>query len=121
MKGRIFIEALALETFIGLHAWEKTARQTVIADIEIGIDYSQAADSDDISNSVNYETLANQLRAWAYTNRCELLEKLASNIIQQIGRPHPCVHFVEIKLAKHGVVPHTKSCGVTLRVDYHDA
>ena len=119
MIGSIFIQALELETFIGLHTWEKAERQTVIADINIGIDYSKAADSDDISHSVNYETLANHLRAWAFDQRCELLEKLASNIMQQIGKPNACMHFVEIKLAKHGVVPHTKSCGVTLRADYH--
>ena len=120
MIGSIFIDSLALETTIGLHSWEKTVKQTVVADIEIGIDYSMAAETDHIDHSVNYETIANDLHAWAADHRCELLETLAKKIIARIGQTHTKLRFIAVKLSKHGVVPHTKSCGVTLRVDYDD-
>ncbi|MEE3003033.1 MAG: dihydroneopterin aldolase [Pseudomonadota bacterium] len=114
--SKVFIDKLELETFIGLHDWEKSARQNVIADIEIGVLMLEAAEKDDISKSVDYEKLATHLYTWAKQHRCELLEKFAYAIVTEIKSKFNNITNIKLKLTKKGVVPHTEGCGVILEI-----
>ena len=117
MQSNVFIDELGLDIFIGLHEWELTDRQTVVADIVITIDISQAAKEDDVSFSLNYEELAAHLRSWAHDNHCKTVENFAYDIIAIIKDRHPNAKKIKLCLTKVGVVPHTKGCGVSVEVD----
>lgn len=114
IQSTVFIEQLALDTYIGLHKWEMADRQKVICDIEMVIDISQAAETDDIVHSVDYEFISNHLREWAYNHRCKLLEKLANQLVDLLVLHYPSIEKMTIRLTKVGVVPHTAGCGVTV-------
>lgn len=117
IKSNIFIDELGLDTFIGIYEWELADRQTVIADLEITVDISQAAKDDDVNYSINYEELANHLRGWAHDNHCKTLENFAYDIIAIIKDMHSSAKKIKLRLTKVGVVPHTKGCGVSVEVD----
>ena len=91
IQSTVFIEQLALDTYIGLHKWEMADRQKVICDIEMVIDISQAAETDDIVHSVDYEFISNHLREWAYNHRCKLLEKLANQLVDLLVLHYPSI------------------------------
>jgi dihydroneopterin aldolase len=112
MQSMVFIDQLALSTYIGLHKWEMTDRQTVFCDIQMSIDINEAAQTDDVATSANYEAISNHLRTWAHNHRCQLLEKLAYSLVAEITSHHPAIQQVKLRLTKVGVVPHTKGCGV---------
>ena len=115
-KSSVFIENLELETYIGLHEWEKDKRQVVHTELNLQIDISKAADSDDVSASVDYEKLALHLRSWAYDHRVELLEKFAFNLVNEIKSNFSNIDHIELKLTKKGVVAHTDGCGIKLAI-----
>lgn len=114
MTSSVFIEQLELETYIGLHNWEKDKRQIVYTDINLTVDIEQAAINDDVNLSVDYEKLANHLIEWAFNSRIELLEKFGSQIIDQIKNNFSNIINIELRLTKKGVVPHTTGCGITI-------
>lgn len=114
MKNSVFIEQLELETFIGLHDWEKDKRQIVYTDINLTVDIEQVAINDDVNLSVDYERLANHLREWSFNNRTELLEKFGYQIIDQIKNNFSNIYNIDLHLTKKGVVPHTIGCGITI-------
>ena len=112
IQSTVFIDRLELDTYIGLHKWEMTDRQTVISDIQMVIDIHDAAQTDDIASSVDYEFISNHLRDWAYNRRCKLLEKLAYQLIEELTTCCPAVQKMTIRLTKVGVVERTAGCGV---------
>ena len=112
MHSTVFIDQLALDTYIGLHQWEMTDRQTVITNIRMELDISKAAQTDEVAHSIDYEFVAKHLRTWAYNHRCKLLEKLALEVITQLTTYCPTVQKITVRLTKVGVVEHTAGCGV---------
>jgi|OM-RGC.v1.028447489 dihydroneopterin aldolase len=116
MESIVFIDDLNLETYIGLHDWEKDQRQIVVANISLGVNIAQAANLDDVSLSVDYEKLSNHLREWALNNRVELLEKFALQIVDEIKTKFNNITSIELRLTKKGVVPNTSGCGVQIKV-----
>jgi len=54
----IFLRELRAETVIGVHAWERSIRRTLLFDIELGTDIRAAAASDAVEDTINYRAVA---------------------------------------------------------------
>ena len=55
---RVFIEALAIECVIGIYDWERTIRQTVVLDIEMAFDNRKPAQTDAITDTLDYKAVS---------------------------------------------------------------
>ena len=55
---KIFLKGLKLKTRIGLFDWEKQIDQIINIDIEVGTDIKKAAETDDVSYSLDYKALS---------------------------------------------------------------
>lgn len=77
----IRIKNLRLRTIVGIEDWERKNKQDIIVNIEIEYDGSQAGDSDDIADTVNYKTIKQQIIKIVEESRYHLLDKLASEIV----------------------------------------
>ncbi|MDO8939119.1 MAG: dihydroneopterin aldolase, partial [Methylicorpusculum sp.] len=59
----IFLGGLEIQTIIGIYDWERTTKQTVVLDIEMAFDIKKAAETDDISYTLDYKTVSKRVIA----------------------------------------------------------
>ena len=78
---KIIIEALKVDTVIGAYAWEQQIKQSITLDLELGFNSCAAAQSDELSDTLDYHSLCEQLKQFVTEHRCQLIEHLAQNII----------------------------------------
>ena len=112
----VFIEALKVDTVIGVYEWEKSIQQTLQFDVEMRTDISAAAKVDDLSKTVDYAVVAEDIVRLAKDNQAELIETVAEKVAEQI-LTHYSVNSVKITLRKLGAVASTKSVGVIIERD----
>jgi len=87
---KILINALQLETKIGVNEWEQRIKQKVLVDIELSYDIKPAAESDDINKTINYQTLCDAITHYVEEQSYQLIESLAeaiSNLILSEFKP----------------------------------
>ncbi len=89
-KDTLFIQQLALKTYIGVYAHEKKIKQTVILDLSLDYDSQIAGQSDCLGDALDYAALVNSLRVFLADLHCHLLEHLAEKICQHIFATFPC-------------------------------
>lgn len=109
----VFIEALKVDTVIGVYEWEKTIQQTLQFDIEMRTDTRQAAQIDDLSKTVDYAVVADDVVKLAKENQVELIETVADMVADKILKDYP-VESVKVTLRKLGAVASTVSVGVII-------
>jgi len=109
----VFIEALEVETVIGIYDWERNIRQKVVLDVEMAFDNRKPAASDKIEDTINYKAVSKRLIAYIEASNFELVETLAERCAAII-RDEFDVPWVRLRLAKPGAVTGAKSVGVTI-------
>ena len=109
----VFIEALEIETVIGIYDWERNVRQKVVLDVEMAFDNRKPAASDQIEDTVNYKAVAKRLIAFIEASRFELVETLAEHCTTII-RDEFGVPWVRLKVCKPGAVTGSRAVGVVI-------
>ncbi len=80
MKDKVFIKNLVLPCKVGVTQEERAKKQNVIVDIEILCDLSQAGKTDDITKSINYAQVQEQVTTAVTEGEFQLLERLAQTL-----------------------------------------
>lgn len=80
----IGIKDLRLRTFIGFNAEEKIKKQDVILNLQISYDATAAMLSDEVEDAYNYKVLTKQIINLVETQKFNLLEKMAADIIELV-------------------------------------
>lgn len=108
---QVFIKDLLVRGIIGVNDWEREKPQDILINIAISADLSAAGESDDISDSVNYKTIAKKAQAQAETAKRLTVEALAADIAK-ICLEVPGVQKVRVKVEKPNAVRFARSVGV---------
>lgn len=77
----IRIKNLRLRAIIGVHEWERRAKQEIIVNIAMDFDGSAAARTDDLSDAVDYAAIKHRLLEKVEQTEFFLLEKLVEYIL----------------------------------------
>ena len=109
----IFISELKVKTKLGVPAWERMVAQTIILDIEIGIDLSKACKSDAIADTIDYGAVVARIRSTLDEHSFQLVEALAEHICQLIFKEFGALS-VKVKVAKPGILAGLKALGVVI-------
>jgi dihydroneopterin aldolase len=99
MNGRIALEGLEFHAFHGVYPHERESGNWFEVSIAVETDFMAAALRDDLSGTVNYETLF-QIVKDEMEKPSKLLETVAENIIQQVLLELKAVQAVELVIAK---------------------
>lgn len=110
----IVIEGLTLETVVGVYAWEKCIRQTLVLDIEMGTDIRPAASDDELSKTLNYAAISERIIDFCDTHSFELIETYAERIARLLIEEFKVDH-VSLKLSKPGAVKEARNVGVCIK------
>jgi FolB domain-containing protein len=108
---RIFIQNLHANVILGIHDWERVTLRGIIINATMFTDTSSAAQSDDISDCVNYSDMAKKLRVHAESAARMTIEALA-NDLAEICLQEPRVVKVILRVDKPGAVPEAESVAV---------
>lgn len=108
---QIFIKDLLVRGIIGINDWEREKPQDILINIIISADLTKAGDTDDISYSINYRTIAKKAQSRAETAQRLTVEALAADIAN-ICLEEPGVVKVHVKVEKPNAVRFARSVGV---------
>lgn len=110
----IFIQGLKTLATIGVYDWEKQFQQPLIFDLELGTDLRQAAQSDDLDDTVDYKRISDDILAWVGASDHDLIETLAESVCQQIFAQHSAVQSIQLTLKKPNAVNEADTVGLKL-------
>jgi 7,8-dihydroneopterin aldolase/epimerase/oxygenase len=110
---KIFIHALKTEAIIGIFDWERQVKQTVLVDIEIGVDVTKAALSDSIDDTLNYKRVAKRVLTFVEASSFHLVETLAEHIAMLILEDFG-IAWVRLSLSKPGAIRSSRDVGVII-------
>ena len=99
MNGRITLEGLEFHAFHGVYPHERESGNWFEVDISVETDFSAAAQHDDLSGTVNYETLYSIVKA-EMEKPSKLLETVAEKIIEDVLHQLQTVVSVEHTISK---------------------
>lgn len=109
----IYLRDLRIDTIIGIYDWERRMKQTIVLDIEMATDISQAANSDNIEDTLNYKDVAKRIMTFVGESEFELVETLAEKvteiILTEFNTP-----WVKLTLNKKGAVRGVRDVGVII-------
>lgn len=108
-----FLHGLKIECIIGIWDWERSSKQTVIIDLDMGCDVSAAAKNDDIKDAVDYKTVAKRLAEFVGNSDFQLVETLAENIAALLRKEFGLA-WVRVRVNKKGAVRGAKDVGVEI-------
>ncbi|VAW47458.1 Dihydroneopterin aldolase [hydrothermal vent metagenome] len=110
----IFIQGLKTHAIIGIYDWERETRQPLIFDLEMSLPILNAANSDDINDTVDYKQVSDEIIKLVDQSRFELLESLCETICQYILKHHPTVQKIQLKVSKPLAVEETDTVGLMI-------
>ena len=112
-KDIIFIEGLEIETIIGVYEHERDIKQTVVLDIEMTIPESDAASSDDLRHTVDYDAVSKLVTSYVIDTQYQLIESLAEQVATLVLGAF-ATDSLKLKLSKPGAVKNAKSVGLII-------
>lgn len=110
---KVLINDLRVMGIVGIHDYERNTPQEIVINIRLSTDTHRAAETDDIHACVNYQTIAEQVRAHAETSKRLTVEALAEDIAR-ICLETPGVGGVTVRVEKTQAIAYTGSVGVEI-------
>ena len=109
----VYIHGLSVDTVIGIFDWEREIRQKVVLDIEMAVDISPSAATEDIDRTVSYKDVSDRLTQFVEQSEFLLVETMAEQIAGLILAEF-AVPFVRIKLGKPDAIANAHDVGVII-------
>ena len=109
----IFINDLLIRGVIGITDREREQPQDILINIVLYADIHRAASTDEVTDSVNYRTVAKKVLAHTEKVNRYTVEALA-NDIANLCLEEPGVLGVNVKVEKPGAVRFSRSVGVMI-------
>lgn len=109
----VFVKGLKVEAVIGVYEWERVITQPLLIDIALETDISRAAESDDVSDALNYKAVCDDVSAWCQTIQAQLLEHLAGQIADNLLAKY-ATHKVTLSIAKPTAIKPADAVGVQI-------
>ena len=115
MTDTISITGLRLTGYHGVFDFEKQNGQEFIIDLEVHLDLSRAGESDDLSHTLDYSVLVEQVAQRVTGAPVDLIEKLAEDILQIVwSHPQPTRAVVTVHKPEAPVAHPVSDIAVTL-------
>jgi len=98
-SDRIRLSRWSVQAAIGAYDHEKTGTQELVLDLSLWGDFSRAAESDELSDALDYAELKADIESWLAGRRWNLLEAFGQALCRRVLE-HPLVRGVELTVDK---------------------
>lgn len=113
MKTTIFVEGLLVEASIGVHPHEHETRQPVLMDIWVDLN-GIAPEHDRLGETMDYATIAETAEQLALEAHVQLVETLATRIIDWTLDADERVDGVKVRIRKPQALLKADAAGVVM-------
>ena len=110
---RIVIKDLLVRGIVGINESERRKRQDILINLAMQADIRPSGESDDITQTVNYRTVAKSIISLVEGSSYFTVEKLATEVARLILMEHE-VFEVTVAVEKPGALRFARSVGVTI-------
>ena len=110
---KILIRDLLVRGIIGLNDWEREKKQDILINLVLFVETRSAAQSDDISDSLNYRSLTKAIVQHVESASRYLVEALATDIAR-IAVVDFGAERVSVRVEKPGALRFAQSVGVEI-------
>lgn len=97
--ARYYISGLQIHAPIGWFEEERLNGNDFLIDISYSAPYTVAADSDELSDAVDYAAIC-RLTEDVFQKKCRLLEQIASELVIQLEKNFPRISHLKVKITK---------------------
>ena len=108
-----FLRGLEVECIIGFIEWERRIKQRIQIDLELPVDCTKAARSDDVVDTLDYKSVAKRVIAFVEASEFMLVETMAHRmamlILEEFG-----IEWVRIWINKPGAIRGSRDVGVAI-------
>lgn len=110
----IHIRDLRIVCIIGINPRERVEPQEVVVNLDMYVDLREASLSDDIDKTVDYKVLKDQLLSRFEKSQYFLLEKMATEICNEVFAFSPRIERIQVSVDKPGALTGARSVAVSL-------
>lgn len=112
-QDTVFVRGLEVECIIGLIDWERRIKQKVVIDLELPIDCARAAASDDVVDTLDYLSVASQVREFVGQSQFKLVETMAHRLALLLLEKFD-MEWIRLSINKPGAVRGARDVGVSI-------
>lgn len=110
---KVYIEGLTIQTTIGFYQWEKEIKQTLVIDLAMGWNTALAAENDELSKTLDYAAISEEIANFANENPVDLIETLAERLASYLMSSYQ-IPWLKLKVAKPTAVHNAVTVGVEI-------
>jgi dihydropteroate synthase len=99
-SSKILLRDLRIFAYHGVNPEEKQFGQTFLIDADLTVDFSAAAQDDDLAQTVNYAKVAKTIRATLTEQRFDLIETAVEETARALFCAYPAVRRLRLRLKK---------------------
>ena len=109
VTGTTGLKGYRIDCVVGVYEHERAQPQPIIMDIELDYDFGAAAASDSVSDTVDYDQVAQGVATLAGDRKFRLIETMGEETAAMLLASHPSVHAVRLEIRKPNAAP-TADC-----------
>lgn len=113
MSDLVVIRQLRVDTLIGVYAWERKVRQTLVLDLDMAWDNRAPAATDAVADALDYDAVCQRIRAFAADSEFQLIEALAEALAALLMGEF-AVPWLRLRVGKPGAVAGTHDVAVVI-------
>lgn len=110
----IIIEGLKVDTVIGCFNWERQIIQPLMLDLTIHNDLTQAAQSDELEDTLNYAQICELAAQVIQQAKPKLIEHAAQLVLECLFTTFPSIESIVITIRKPAIIAQANAVGIRL-------
>ncbi|SPL69337.1 dihydroneopterin aldolase [Acinetobacter stercoris] len=116
----IIIEGLKVETVVGCFNWERQIKQPLMLDLVISTNLQQAADSDELVDTLNYAEICEISAKVIIDAAPKLIEHAAKLVMDALFTTFEAIESIKITIRKPAIIAEAHSVGIRLERHRND-
>lgn len=109
----IYIKNLHIETIVGIYEWERTQKQTIRVNLELMSNIKAAANSESISDALNYEEISQCVSEFIIAGEFQLIETMADKTADMILSKFNTTGL-RLTISKPGAIHNAEDVGIII-------
>ena len=114
--GKISLKDIQFNCILGTLPYEREQEQPVVVNVSIWLDFTLAAQNDDLIHSIDYAQLSKDVQNFICMSRFQLEETLVLETAKYILANHPKAQMAEVSVRKPQAIPNCAGAESSIRV-----
>lgn len=116
MSDSISIRGLRVPARIGVTEEERASPQTLVLNVDVSTDLARAGESDELSDTIDYDSLVGDIARIVQANEVRLLERMAHLVVGRVSEVKGA-NGVTVEVYKENVPVQEDVAAVSVRIE----